>query len=371
MKQLIFTVTNDLTYDQRMQRICGSLANNGYEVLLIGRGYKNSLPLTEKKYQQKRISCFFNSGFLFYAEYNLQLFFVLLFTKMDAICAIDLDTILACLLASLVKNKKRIYDAHELFTEQKEIVTRPVVHKCWMLIEKFAVPKFTVGYTVNQFIADELKRRYGVNYGIIRNLPRSSVTTTNQHTAQKTSKFILYQGAVNEGRSFETLIPAMLQVDAPLIIYGKGNFFSQVQQLIAAHKLEAKVLLKGFITPDMLNTITPDAYIAVTIFEQTGLNQYYSLSNRFFDYIMAGVPQICVNYPEYKTINDEYNVALMIDDVKSDTIAAALNRLLNHSTLHEQLRQNCVIARKTLNWENEEKELLLIYNQMQIAPYIG
>ena len=33
------------------------------------------------------------------------------------------------------------------------------------------------------------------------------------------------------------------------------------------------------------------------------------------------VVQVCVNYPEYKLINDQYNVALMIGDTMSETIA--------------------------------------------------
>ena len=98
-------------------------------------------------------------------------FFWLLFQKIDIVCAIDLDTILPCYFVSVLKKKKRVYDAHELFSEQKEIVTRPAIHKFWLAIEKFTVPKFKRGYTVNNFIAGELKRRYNVDYVVIRNLP--------------------------------------------------------------------------------------------------------------------------------------------------------------------------------------------------------
>ena len=69
---------------------------------------------------------------------------------------------------------------------------------------------------------------------------------------------------------------------------------------------------------------------------------------------MAGVPQVCVNYPEYKLINDRFNIALMIDDTKEATIAEALNKLLNDYILYERLRQNCIIAREQLNWEKED-----------------
>src|SRR5271154_4051954 len=115
MHRIYFTVTNDLSYDQRMSRICNSLANAGYLVTLVGRKLPDSIPLAQKKYQQKRLHCFFNKGKLFYAEYNLRLFFYLFFKKMDAICCIDLDTILPALFISSIKNVKRVYDAHELF----------------------------------------------------------------------------------------------------------------------------------------------------------------------------------------------------------------------------------------------------------------
>jgi glycosyltransferase involved in cell wall biosynthesis len=269
---------------------------------------------------------------------------------------------LPCYFVSFVKNKKRVYDAHELFTEQKEIVTRPSVHKFWLAIEKFAVPKFRLGYTVNIFIKEELKRRYGVDYCIIRNLPFLFPLSIADQEAE--NPFIIYQGAVNEGRSFETLIPAMKRVNASLIIYGKGNFFEQAKKMIRKNNLENKIALAGYALPEQLKQITQQAYAGLTLFEKAGLNQYYSLSNRFFDYIMAGIPQVCVNYPEYKAINDQYRVALMIDDTNEETIMAALNKLLTDKELHEQLRLNCVIARERLNWQEEEKKLIAFFKSI-------
>ncbi len=362
MKRIILTVTNDLTYDQRMQRICTSLAKGGYNVLLVGRRQKSSKPLTERPFNQKRLRCFFNKGVAFYAEYNLRLFFFLLFAKADMLCAIDLDTILPNLFVSALRGKQRVYDAHELFTELIEVVSRPRVHKVWLRIEKFAVPKFKNGYTVNQFIADEFKRRYGVSYQVIRNLP---LFTENKVEAKRSAeKFIIYQGAVNEGRCFETLIPAMKHVEAKLVICGEGNFFEQVKLLTAENKVEDKVELRGYVLPSKLREITPTALVAVTLFENRGLNQYYSLGNRFFDYIMAGVPQVCVSYPEYKAINDVYNVAYLINDTSADTIAAALNKLLDDDVLHKGLANNCIAARVHLQWQAEEKKLVEFYNTL-------
>jgi glycosyltransferase involved in cell wall biosynthesis len=296
-----------------------------------------------------------------YLEFNLRLFFFLLFHPTDAICAIDLDTIMPCYFASVLKGKIRIYDAHELFTEQKEIVTRPRIQKLWLRVEKFALPKFKYGYSVNKFIAEEFERRYNVKYEVVKNMP---VLKPLPQDVKKDEKFIIYQGAVNEGRSFETLIPAMREVESKLIICGNGNFFEQAKKLIKKNKVGDKVELRGYVAPDELSRLTPTAHVAVTLFEKVGLNQYNSLSNRFFDYIMAGVPQVCVGYPEYEAINDKYGIAYLIYNTDSSTIALALNNLLNDDVLHNTIRANCIKAREELNWNTEEKVLIRFYDSI-------
>lgn len=344
-----------------MQRICSSLQKADYEVALIGRKSRGSIQISTEIYKQERLDAYFHAGKMMYVEFNLRLFFFLLFYRADCFCAIDLDTILPVYFASALKRKKRVYDAHELFTEQKEIVTRPAIYKLWLKVEKFAVPKFPSGYTVNNFIAEEFKRRYGVDYSVIKNLPKLNRV---QHERDVMNPFIIYQGAVNEGRSFETLIPAMEQVNARLVICGNGNFFNKAKALIKKNKLESKVELKGYVPPEELRLITPKATIAIMLFENTGLNQYQSLANRFFDYIMAGVPQVCVAYPQYEAINDKYNVAYLIYDTSEDTIATAVNNLLADDVLYNTLQQNCLKAREQLNWTNEEKVLINFYNKL-------
>jgi glycosyltransferase involved in cell wall biosynthesis len=359
-KSIIFTVTNDLSYDQRMIRICTSLANAGYDVRLVGRKTKSSICLTVQPFKQKRISCFFEKGKLFYAEYNIRLFFYLLFKKMDCICAIDLDTILPCYFISGLKNIKRVYDAHELFCEMKEIVTRPAIYKIWKIIERYTVPRFNIGYTVNQPIADEFKKMYGVDYEVIRNI----ALLKELKPFEKKEKFILYQGAVNEGRSLETLIPAFKNINCKLIICGDGNFMQQSRQLVATNNLSEKVIFKGKIKPDELSVITQQAYIGITLFENTGLSNYYSLGNRFFDYLHAGVPQLCVNYPVYAAINQQLPFAILIGDITKENIAAQLNNLLANEVLYNELQQNCLKVRQTLNWQNEEKKLIAFYKNI-------
>ncbi len=360
LKRIYFTVTNDLSYDQRMHRICDSLVENGYAVTLVGRRLPASLPLTRKKFTQKRIRCWFKRSKWFYAEYNIRLFVFLLFKKMDAVCAIDLDTILPCLYISRWKKIPRVYDAHELFTELKEVITRPHVQKRWMRIEKKTVPEFKWGYTVSDSIAEEFKRRYGVNYATIRNMPLLRETGTSDAS----SEFILYQGAVNEARGLEYLIPAMQWVNHKLLICGDGNFMDQVKKMIIESGLQDRIELAGMLPPEQLRAISQKARIGVAFPEKDGLNQYFALPNKFFDYIHAGLPQLTMNYPEYEKINRQFNVAVLIDTHDPKRIAEAINNLLLDDVLLERLKQNCLLARKKLNWQEEEKKLLAFYQSL-------
>ena len=357
MKRLIFTVTNDLTFDQRMIRIGTSLANAGYHVLLVGRKMKGSVPTKKMAFDQKRLHCIFSKGKLFYAEYNLRLFFYLVFKKFDLVCAIDLDTIVPCLWVSVIRSKKRVYDAHELFCEMKEIVQRPAIHRIWKNIEKKTVPAFDLGYTVSEPIAGEFRKMYNRDYGVIMSAPVLKPLTI----PEKKDKYILYQGAVNEGRSFETLIPAMKEVNARLIIAGDGNLMNQTRQLVKECGLENKITFLGKVEPAALLQYTLGAYLGLTLFENKGLSNYFSLANRFFDYLHSGVPQLCVDYPVYRELNKSRPVAVLTGDLSSKNIAHQLNLLLENDVLYKELQQNCLYQREVLNWQNEEKKLLAFY----------
>lgn len=360
MKRLVFTVTNDLSYDQRMIRICTSLANAGYLVTLVGRKMPDSIPLRAMPFSQKRLGYIFSKGKLFYAEYNIRLFFYLLFRKMDLVCAIDLDSILPCLWISRIKRVIRVYDAHELFCEMKEIVRRPAIYKVWKWIERKAVPQFRWGYTVNQPIADEFRKMYSRDYAVIRNVPVLKPITI----PQKSERYIYYQGAVNEGRSFETLIPAMKEVKARLLIAGDGNFMQQAKQLVKNHGLENKIIFLGRVQPEELSDYSNKAWIGITLFENKGLSNYFSLANRFFDYVHAGVPQLGVDYPVYQEINKTLPVAVLIQDLSSKNIAAQLNLLLQNDVLYQALQNNCLLLRERMNWQQEEKKLLDLYQSI-------
>jgi glycosyltransferase involved in cell wall biosynthesis len=359
-KKIALTVTNDLNYDQRMIRVCTSLSKAGYDVTLIGFERKTSKPLAERPYRQVRIPLIAEQGKLLYIHYWYKLFRYLASHKFDVVCANDLDTILPVYYATRLRKMKRVYDSHELFTELKEVIDRPSVLRMWEWIGKHTVHHFPVAYTIGDSFAAALKEKYGVDFKVVRN---ASVLRLLQ-IPEKKEKYILYQGWVNVGRCFEQLIPAMQYVNARLIICGEGNFYAQAQALAKEHGVTDKVIFKGYIPPSELVNYTMDAWIGVTLFEDTALSHRLSLANRFFDYMHSGVPQLCIKYPEYERINAEYEVAYLVANPTPENVAEGLNKMLNDEAYYNRLQQNCLRAREKYCWQEEEKKLLDIYKQL-------
>lgn len=362
-KKIIFTVTNDLTYDQRMQKICRSMVAAGYKVELVGRELSKSKPLTAEPFEQTRLTCFFNKGKLFYIEYNIRLFIYLLFTRLDAACAIDLDTIVPVYYVSKLKGTKRAYDAHEYFTEVPEVIRRPKVQRVWQWVERNYVPKFDLIYTVSPTLAKLFEQHYGKPVEVVMNVPllKSDATVNQQQT---TGNYLLYQGALNEGRGLEHLIEAMQHIDSKLLLAGEGDLSNELRALVKALKLENKVEFLGYVKPAELRDITAKAHIGINLLENKGLSYYYSLSNKFFDYIHASVPQVCIGFPEYTALNEIYNVALLTQDCTVDEIKAAVQRLLSDKDLYCTLQKNCEVCSRELNWQEEEKKLGAFYEQL-------
>lgn len=362
-KKIVFTVTNDLVFDQRMQKICRSMVSAGYTVQLIGRQRKASPPLSLEPYQQTRLTCFFNKGKLFYLEYNLRLFIHLLFTKFHAACAIDLDTIMPIYYAGKLKGAKLAYDAHEYFTEVPEVIRRPAVQKIWQWVERTYVPKFNLIYTVSPTLAKMFAAQYHKPVQVIMNVPVLNPQPTN-NTQPTTNNYLLYQGALNEGRGLEHLIEAMQQINCKLLLAGEGDLSAQLRTQVKQLKLEHKIEFLGYVKPADLKQITAQACVGINLLENKGLSYYYSLSNKFFDYIHAYVPQVCIGFPEYKTLNDTYNVALLTQSCAVNEIKEAIERLLNDNDLYLILQKNCEVCSQGLNWQVEEKKLKGLYEQL-------
>ncbi|MFM7217907.1 MAG: glycosyltransferase, partial [Bacteroidota bacterium] len=300
-KNIIVSVTSDLVTDQRVHRTALTLREQGAKVMLVGRLKKSSLPMSSRAYHFKRFRLPFETGPLFYAAYNIRLFFFLLSAKADLLVANDLDTLPANFLASRLKKIPLIYDSHEYFTEVPELVGRPRVQRIWKSIERRIFPRLSHVITVNESIAELYRKEYGLRVAVVRNLPMADLFEEDSAHQQSTrlefgipdSPFVfLLQGAgINVQRGAEEAVEAMRWVEnAVLLIVGSGDVITELRQRARSPGLEGKVLFLPKLPMQDLKRVTRLADAGLTLDKDTNLNYRFSLPNKLFDYIQAGLP---------------------------------------------------------------------------------
>lgn len=335
----------------------------GFKPLLVGRKKRTSLPLQKREYKTRRFNFLFERGPLFYACFNLRLFFFLLFSKTNVLVANDLDSLPANFLASKLKNTPLVYDSHEYFTEVPELLKRPGVKKIWQRLEEKMVPKVKFAYTVCDSIAQIYTAKYGTKFRVVRNVPFAKSFSANVYS-ERNQKIILYQGAVNIGRGLEQAILAMKKINrAKLVIAGDGDIKTQLEQLVKNNFLENKVEFTGRLNIEELSLLTPQADLGLSVEEDLGLNYQYALPNKLFDYIQAQVPVLVTNLPEMAAIVKQYQIGEIIHSLDPDALAEKINNALFKENIQKIWKQNLKKAASDLVWEKEEKVLHDIFER--------
>ncbi|MEO0733704.1 MAG: glycosyltransferase, partial [Bacteroidota bacterium] len=349
--RIICTVTNDLSHDQRMDRVCTSLQAAGHDVILVGRLRKNSGPLPHKSYEQYRYPVKYDAGKRFYLSYNFQLWQALRHWDYDAVCSVDLDTLWAGVRLTRGQDKKLVFDAHEWFSETPEVVNRSLVRSFWQRVGKWGAPKADLCYTVAPMLAEKLRQEYGVPFSTVRNLPLRSELPFSAPAAAP--RIILYQGMLNPGRGLETAITAMRDLpEHELWLVGSGPEEGALRRCQERTQTQDRVRFLGFRPPAELPEITRQAWLGLNLLDAVSPSYYYSLANKALDYVQAGLPSVQMDFPEYRAINERYSCYRLLPELDAGKLVGIV-RELDAPRAYLGLREGCATAAADLCWEKE------------------
>ncbi|HAM09364.1 MAG TPA: glycosyltransferase [Bacteroidales bacterium] len=350
--------------------MAATVSSLGCEVTIIGRVLGECCKKNIVPFKTKRFRMLFSRGFLFYKFYNIRLFFYLLFHRYDILVANDLDTLLPNYLVSRIKHKKLIYDSHEYFTGVPELTGRLFVTWIWTLIERMIFPRLKFVITVSDSIADLYKNDYGVMPVVIRNLSPSSDSLspfTRKELGIRDGHLllILQGGGINIDKGGEELIDAVdLTENVSLIIAGSGDVIPLLKEKVNRLGLSERIKFFPRMPWDELIRISMSADAGLCLEKDTNNNYRYSLPNKLFDYISAGIPVIAGNLPEIRKIVESYNCGLIIPAITPEEISKAIIELRDNHELRNRLKQNSANASLILNWENERKKVIVLYRSV-------
>jgi len=366
-KRAIVSVINDLVTDQRVHRTCEVLMEKGFEVLLVGRKKKDSREIDQRNYKTKRMKLIFERGVLFYIEFQLRLFLFIIFQKADILFANDLDTLLPNYIKSKISGSKLIYDSHELFCEVPELKNHPFKKSLWEFLEKKLVPKLKYCITVNDSIAEWFKDKYKVKFHVVRNIgnPPAEIKLNSRKELgiPEDKKMILIQGSgINIDRGAEECVEAMVYLnDVLLYIIGSGDVIDILKQKTKEKQLQDKIIFINKIPSYELVHYTSVADLGLMLDKDTNMNYRYSLPNKLFDFVNAGIPVLSSKLTELEKFIRKYNIGNFIESHDPKHIAEMIEKTI-YSEQYQIWKKNTLIAKTENSWQIEKQKLIELIN---------
>ena len=361
-KSVLVAITSDIVTDMRVMKVVRFLRSQGYitEIICVKRSgleWNNEVVALRMNMLIKRTA-------LFYLFFNIRLFIHGLFRRTDIILSNDLDTLPAARLLGWIKAAPVVYDSHEFFTESVGLVDRRFVRKVWLTLEKNLVPGVAAAYTVSEPIAQAYYNRYGVQFSVIRNYPQLVDFPQSAESILLTDKkFILYQGVFNPCRSLPQLIESMQWIDDEydLVLVGYGELENELRRLTKLFKVENRVIFVGRLKYDDMMQYTYKATLGIALEESCGLSFHYSLPNKVFDYVAAGLPFISLGTPLVKQLIDEHQIGIITESNSPSSLSEEINSILHDADRLQNIMSAQRDARSLFSWENELSKLSVLF----------
>ena len=352
----VCVVSNDLSTEKRMKRCCKVISSEIGTVLLLGRVHEDSKDLVLKDFDQDRIQCFFNSGPLFYFELILRFVFYLRRINFKNLICVDLDTALVSL---FFNNRKKgmIIDLHEYFEEVPELENRNFTKSIWSSIGRLTIKKFHLHYTVNETLANIFSKKYNQDFKYVRNIPAKRML--KKKTKSKDVLSLVYLGVLNPGRGLHLICESVLKLEGVLLhLVGDGplNF-----ELRKRYEDEDSIIFHGHMDEMGSDRILEECHLGLNLLDSKSKSYFFSLGNKFFQYINAGLPVITMNFPEYKDIIHQYPCGLLLDDLDSHTFVNTIRNIQLKPSIIDEMSEECIKVQAHYNWTNEREKLEQIY----------
>ena len=365
-----FSVTNCICHDQRVLRIAETVSRLNCDITIIGRKSGDCCDSDKIHFTTKRFKMLFKRGFLFYKFFNIRLFFYLLFHKYDLLVANDLDTLLANFLVSKLKQLPLVYDSHEYFTGVPEIQNRPLVKWVWKSIEKLIFPRLKHVMTVSDSIAAQYEHEYGIKPVTVRNYSRKTDKILPYSKEElgivKDHLLLILQGTgINIDRGGEELIEAInMTENVSLLIVGTGDLVPSLKEMVRKLDLSERVKFISTVPWEEMMRYTKAADAGLSLDKESNINYRFSLPNKIFDYISAGIPVIAGSLPEVSRVIAENKCGIIIAKVTPEEISKALKELKDNPELLKRLKGKAVIASESINWNCESAKVIELYKSI-------
>ncbi len=350
-------------FDSRVVNLSNSLVADGYNVKVISFDWftegKIEYTDTIKVFKLKKKGY----SLTYYICFILILLFQLFKTKSHIYIAEDVFTLPFVWIVAKIKRAKVYYNSRELYPFLAGLRNKKKNQGIIAKIEKYFIGKTDLVMSTGEMDKEFIEEYYNLKDTLVlRNIPpyhkpEQKYNYRKELNLPKDAIVLLYQGVILEGRGIAIVLEVLPELENfHFVLLGEGVFRKHYEETANKLGIADRVHFMGMIPHSELLAYTAGADIGLTLIENISKSYYYALPNKLFEYIMAELPVLSSNLPQMENIVNNYMVGFVADPEDEAILKTTLRQIVENKELLSEIKQNCKIASKELNWQNEYKK---------------
>ncbi len=267
------------------------------------------------------------------------------------------------------KGKKVIFDSHEIYAKE-------ILNKEYLKFMRKPIAKVYSWYEAHVFkkmdalvvVTPQMKQLFAhlqSNICMVANFPELKELKCD---AQKEDRSICFAGGIKEEWNHETVIKAIEGI--PNVKYNICGPLSEKHYLTDLQALPAwsSVNYMGIVTFERVQELLRSSSIGVALLSPSGNTVGYegTLGNtKLFEMMLAGLPVICTDFVLWKEFVERYECGICVRPNDVEATSKAMRFLLDNPDVAEQMGKNGYRAiKEEFNWSIEEKKLIDLYKNI-------
>ncbi len=379
MAKICMIQLNSSRFLTRVDREAKTLAANGHEVVLLALKDRDTEAVQERDgYTVRRVNVWTRRlpKWAIFKPFKAGETFTRLSWRgwrmgADVYDARDLEPLGLCWLLSKARRRSRlVYSSDELCLDRNGFDRKPSwIRTLYGFYERFFIKRAEATIITDKYRGRELERRYGIRPIVVRNvselvkpLPRKASVPQLEDL-----RLLIYQGLLARGRGLEESIRSLEALeDCGLLVVGYGPVREELELLAQDLRVSDRVVFRDAVPYDELVKFTAAADAGLVLIQDVCRSYYLCAPNKFYEYLMMGVPVVASDFPEMREIVARHQVGILVDDpTDPNSIERAVRALFADAKAYQKTRER---ARKTalerFNWEIEKKGLLVAYDRV-------
>ncbi len=274
-------------------------------------------------------------------------------------------------------NSKLVYDSHELYIHRNKPYKTPKWYTKWQFkAEQRLIRKCDAVITVSQSIVDYLEKTYKISAPhLIMNAPfkqkKDELSDSNNLkkilNISDEKQLLIYSGGISFNRGLDKLIQALALIpNCHMVFLGRGNekFKEYLSAIATESGVNDRFHFYGPVGSHEVTSYIQSADLGIAPIENVCLSYYYCAPNKVFEYIQGGIPVVSSDFPDMKSVVLDNDIGAVFDPDSHTEIAKVINEVINNRNKMTKFKENVKKLTDTYKWENEEKKLLALYNQI-------